>query len=317
MNEKRTWQPETAKPHITTIDRIGAVFHIGRTEDFMFAGWNELGLLNIETEFGNLSQSAQEIFNRNSQTERPIAFLQTWHITPVEFHLTEAPYNVPDEPGEVAQDLLIYTVGDKKGKEQPLRVLELEILQAIVERSYVWQEFRTPDIKLNDAPIEAQPMYSILLEPSESTNNESVIMLFKSRIPNTTNEPAYKRFIVETLKALTSLDVVQDGKARKGYVRALMGQIDPNSDTGGLAYNLLRPIGLFMNFPKEKWDQLRLDSSGRNLVQQIYLIGRELGFVDEDVLKRTNYLNVKIDDLDVNELREIVKIVYRTVKNSF
>lgn len=279
-------------------------------------GWTGDGLPAATTRMDGLSQEARRGIDSYRAAGLPPRRVPYTTVVPVTYALTGPAVDFTDTADRRAEDQVRYTVVDAHGERREIGLGERGALGAISEAAVPWQAVRRETMA--QTASSAVALYTVFAPMAGAAPDTGLAILFEPTLRDSTNEPAFRSFVRNTVSRLLVLDESQPPRARKGYLE-VAGRVAGTTPGGGPAAMLtwLRRIGV-LEFD-DQW--LRSLALGRRrmegrLVRALRAVG--LVQVDEAVLQdllhpRPDYA---IDPLSTERLVELADHMYRTARKA-
>lgn len=208
-----------------------------------------------------------------------------------------------DEGTRLTQDIIVFEVNDALGQSRELQIREGDFLLSLLRSHLRWQVYNEKTLMSQDQSTPALPMHTVFFP--DALEHKSYALMFKARMDNESNEPAFKLFLRRCLEALVLLDSEKLPEEQKGYVEALERHMGKKQNQPGLAYHLIKFISdNFYRLEPGDVEAVRRDSVDRGLAAQAGILLREFGFLDSEALRR--YSTVDAGDIDSMELKDLL-----------
>lgn len=311
-----TSEGESRPPDIDTLSAVVVTTARERRGEWMFVGWTADGLPAATGDQRALSEGARRsavLYQGAGLEPRRIPYAR---VTPVEYAMTGAAIDFADTRSRRAEDQIRYSVLDGSGQRQDIALGELAVLGAIVEAKDPWQASAGgPEA---DIAISTVPFYTLFVPQPGSRVDSCVAMLFRSTIPGSGNEAAFRSFVRQTVGRLLVLDESQPRRQRKGYLR-VAGRLAGSMPTGGLSRTLLwmRSLGL-VDF-SDQWIR-SLGMRGQLAKVHLARVMRSFGLVDvsDDALERMKDVrpDYDIDPLDTEQVTALAEGMYKAAREA-
>jgi len=316
-------QNRRVEPEIVgqTIDRLCAAVQMpwyGRGDNVLFVGWSPDGKPTLSYDEKFLSSQALESYKITKAVDFPFGRdVAQFPIVPIEFVAQSTPIDRKDKPGQFVEDILVIGISDEKGQISFLKIEEFDAMEAILKGQVVWEDINTKTVFKGDT-IPTSSMYTLFF-PAKNEQGEDVLytMLFKPTMQNESNEPMYQQFLIQTIKALVTLDSKQPQSNKKGYESLVQSALVSQDVTGSDAYivmDALKNWGI-VDVSEERLEQIRRESSGKDFKYQLLLLAREAGIVDMPTGEGSGMKN-QIDAFTTEELVLIMRRFLRVVSQN-
>lgn len=313
-NNEETGQRETE------LDRVCAVVKTSRRGGSLFLGWTKGDLPIAVSDERDISDAGKKSLELSRISGQEAYYIKLRNITPVEFSVSKDPFDLKDDPDDgKKQDILTLSVRDENGKSIDIYTKELDLLDAIVDSRVRWQDISSDTIYAEDV-IPAKEMYSVFIPDSDPMSNKTYAMLFRPTMKNESNEPAFRRFLNETIARLVMLDRKQNIEDKKGYEKAYRNRRSgTGSAEGGFAYKLFRVLKDYelIRIPSRQLERLRDDSDKQGLIIQLTLIARELGYLEYTPRKKPLGGQKQLARMTTEQLIGLINFMRDAAKASF
>ncbi|OGG08736.1 hypothetical protein A2154_03955 [Candidatus Gottesmanbacteria bacterium RBG_16_43_7] len=310
-----------SEPTGQTIERLSAAVQMPwyGSDNILYIGWTIDSKPAMSYDQVQLSPQALESYKITKAVDFPLPREDArLPIVPIEFVATSTPIDLKDKSDKKTEDILVYGVSDQNGQISFMKIEELDIMEAILKGTVVWEDINTKTV-FKDETIPSLSMYNLIFQAkTEKGDDVLYIMLFKPAMDNESNEFMYQQFLVQTIKSLVTLDSKQIPKGKKGYEQAVQQQLVNQDITGSDAYivmNALKELGI-VDVPEEKLEELRRESSGKSFRYQLMLLAREAGLIKMSTPESRGAKD-QIETFTTDELMGILKLAYRIVSRSF
>jgi hypothetical protein len=243
---------------------------------WFFVGWTREGLPAATTTVDDLSELARKdlaTFRGARLSPRKVPFAT---LIPVSYVMTGAAIDFADSRDRRAEDQVNYTVVDAKGARRDLAVGELASLGAIDAAREPWQSHQRN--AASELAVEAIPIYTLFTTLPGVRADTGLVLMFDPTIPGSSNEPAFRSFVRNTIGRLLVLDESQPPAARKGYLH-VAGRVAGVEPKGGILGSMvrLRKMG-FVDF-EDSWLR-RQQGRGRKMKGGFLRTLRGMGMVE-------------------------------------
>lgn len=309
------------EPNKHTISRLSAALRMpgGHKSRQLFIGWNPYGRPIMTSDKNMLSNEAKNSFKISKEINFPLEKSSSkLPIKLVDFVAMSLPIDRRDRGNKMVEDLLVIGVNDEKGDLGYIQLNELDAIKLILNGQLMWEDVNQKTM-FKDETLPTLPMYSSFI-PGHDADDEKVlyVLLFQPVMENESNEEVYRQFLIQTIDALVKLDKSQTEGAKKGYGRAVERTLNKDSAPGSDAYivmSILKGFGLPIS--NDKLNKIRKESSGKSFKYQIMLLAREAGILEFDTPEDYKNTYDKLEDLEIDQLRDVLRISYSIAKSSF
>ena len=283
----------------------------GRYAKELYFGWTKEGSPRVGYSSAELSPRARESVEIFHRTGLDIRDIQSTDLTCVEYSFTGAAIDFGDVGSKKAEDLINYGIKDEKGEAKTIPLGELDVLNALVDSTYLWQSLEKGVI--SEVAVSAKPMYTLIV-PSREEQNSALAVLFKppNILAEESNQASFKSFVRDTLGRLLVLDESQAAGSRKGYLEAVSTfSRKKGRDKRGI-------LSLFVNIDDEM--QEGLDKAKKNVLIGSLKVARKVGlmrFEDEELPEILESLpDYDLDALDLKQLQELASVMRDVAQKS-
>ena len=218
----------------------------GRT---LYIGWNGEALPAARTRVEDLSPAARESLAAYRAAGLGVRKVPFTELVPVNYVLTGPAIDFTDSGGRVAEDQIRYTFLDGAEERREIPLGELGVLRGITLARHPWQSMVG---RSTDLAVSAVPLYSVFTTIPGASASTGLAILFEPTVRGSTNEPAFRSFVRNTIGRLLVLDESQPAEKRRGYLE-VAGRVAGVPPKGGLAGMLvaMRRMG-FVEF-EDRW----------------------------------------------------------------
>jgi hypothetical protein len=276
----------------------------------LFVGWTAKGMPAATTRLSGLTANAREMLSAFHASGLPPRQIPYTAVVPVTYALTGPAVDFADHGRRRAEDQIRYQVIDAHGERRDIALGERTILGAIVDARTPWQA--TGGRMAITHAVSAVPMYSVFAPLPGASADTGLAILFEPTVFGSTNEPAMRSFMRNTIGRLLVLDESQPPKSRKGYLEAA-GKLAGSMPSSGSMQTLvaLRRMGM-VDFD-DNWLK-GLEMAKRRTKGRFIQALRGLGLVeisdemlDELTHPRPDY---DVDQLDIGRMFDLAEAMY-------
>lgn len=237
----------------------------------LYVGWGLDGHPVLTTNSRLLTQNAHDMLSGNVAIPFPFDADQA-SFTPqaLEFAEMAQPIDNPDEGRNFTEDVVSVSCTNGKGSVQFIQIKELTLLDAIMRGQLEWQIGGVRSYSLIVPNTDTGTLDFVLFSPGDASSNEL----------------AYRTFLLKTIKTLATIDRKQIPPDQKGYMDVLRAAV---ANLEEKARSRQSPVG------------------------GVTKIMGDLGILQEVEVKTTNQLAY----LSVNQLRYIIQKCQEVVSRSF
>lgn len=264
-------------PSIDTLSAAVVSTAPGVRGRLMYIGWSSDGFPIATGRVDQLSPPARESLQAFRASGLAIRKVPYSEIIPVTYTMTGAAIDFADIGGRVAEDQIRYSIVDAHGERRELPIGELGVLRGIVLARHPWQ---APGGGHPELTVDAVPLYSVFTAVPGSDERVGLAMIFQPTLPGSTNEPAFRSFVRNSIGRLLVLDESQPPGGRRGYLE-VAGRVAGVPPKGGMLGTLvsLRRMG-FVDFD-DSWLQ-GVRNRGRRMKGGLIRAMRAVGMVEAD-----------------------------------
>jgi hypothetical protein len=282
----------------------------GRT---LYIGWNREAMPVARTRLEELSPAARESLAAYRAAGLGVRKVPFTELVPVNYVLTGPAIDFTDTGGRIAEDQVRYTFDDGAGERRDIPLGELGVLRGITLARHPWQSMSG---RSTDMAVSAVPLYSVFATIPGASATTGLAILFQPTVPGSSNEPAFRSFVRNTIGRLLVLDESQPAERRRGYLE-VAGDVAGVPPKGGLAGALLslRRLG-FVEF-EDGW--LRgLHGRSKRVKGGFIRALRAMGMVEVDDMVLAEISDPRpaydVDQLETVRLVDMAEEMYRVAR---
>ncbi len=223
----------------------------GRT---LFIGWNEDGLPVASNRLEQLAPRPREALAAYRSAGLGVRKVPFTELVPVNYVMTGPAIDFADTGGRIAEDHVRYVFADGAGERREIPLSELGVLRGITLARHPWQAMVS---RPSELAVSAVPLFTIFTTIPGAAATTGLAVLFEPTLRDSSNEPAFRSFVRNTIGRLLVLDESQPEEQRRGYLE-VAGRVAGVPPRGGLYDTLLsmRRIG-FVEFDDDWLHGLR------------------------------------------------------------